>query len=283
MGLAQGIAQFLDGRGPAPANFVCGGIAFPAISVYLCRMLKILALLILTSFVAPMVSAVPENEFSLNDVLKRLAHDDFKERTAAQQDLREWGEERVEEGIKVFYGLYRTHEEPEVRLRCRELLKELVVSHVLSKEGEGYMGIMMQDQAVIRPGQPVRNAVLITRVMPGTPAESAKLQAGDLITGIDELRFDQQLARDAFGAYVRGKKPEETVTLHMLREGAPMKQKVVLMKRPPDLDRPFFQFGDEFVPQDQETLEENEFRDWLKKKVDEGKVVPEKAPDAPRN
>lgn len=180
----------------------------------------------------PWSSAAAETPISFDDALKRLGHDEFKERMAAQDELRQWAKERVQEGIQVFYRLYRTHEEPEVRLRCRELLKELVLL-TLAKEGEGYIGVRMLDQAVVRPNQPPVNAVRITQVMPGTPAERAKLQAGDLVTGIDDLKFGQRIATDAFGTYVRSKKPQETVTLHLLRQGEAIKQKVELMKRPP--------------------------------------------------
>lgn len=244
---------------------------------------KLVVFLALTFLVASLVSAVPEGEFSFDNALERLADDEFKERMAAQGELREWSRQRAEQGIRVFYGLYRTHEDPEVRLRCRELLKELVVSTILSKQGEGYIGVRMMDQALALPGKPVRNAVRITEVMPGTPAQRAKLQAGDLVTGIDDLEFGQRIATEAFGDYVRNKKPEETVTLHLLREGKPMDQKVGLMKRPPEADRLFFQLGEQYVPPDQAAVEEREFREWLKKQAEEDKAGAATKPAVPRN
>lgn len=228
--------------------------------------------------IAPVAVAAPDGGFSFEDELKRLGNDEFKERVAAQEELREWGRGRVEEGIGVFYGIFRTHDDPEVRLRCRELLKDLVVLS-LANEGEGYIGVQMQDQVIVKPGGAARNSVRITRVMPGTPGEEAKLQAEDLVTGIDDLDFGQDVATVAFGLYVRSKKPGEAVTLHLLRGGKQMNQKVELMKRPPfDEQRRFF-FGEEIVPPDPKEVEEQEFRDWLKRRMEAERAEPPGKPE----
>jgi len=246
-------------------------------------MIKGTVFLLLSLLIAPLVSAEPGKEFSFDDALKRLGHDQFKERVAAQAELREWGQARVEEAIGVFYKIFRSHEDPEIRLRCRELLKELVLLN-LAEEGEGYIGVKMMDQVIMKPGGQATSAVRITEVMPETPAEKFKLKVGDLVTGIDEVQFGRGVATVAFGQYVRSKKPEEVVTLHLLRNGEAMKQKVELMRRPPFLDEMMFlPFGQEFVPPDPKKIEEDKFREWLKKKAAEDAAATDPDPELPEN
>lgn len=214
--------------------------------------------------------AEPGDGFSVEDRIGRLGSDEFKARVAAQGELSDWGKNHLEEGIETFYRSYRTSDDPEIRVRCRELLKELVV---ISQEGEGkgYIGIMMQEDQILVPGGAgeVRSVVRITAVLQGTPAEKAKLKNGDLVTGIDELDLKAPGATVRFGAYVQTKKPKTAVTLHILREGKAMDREVELMRRPPIAERNFLLWGEELRPPSQKDAEEEQFKEWLEDRLAE--------------
>ena len=228
--------------------------------------IRTLLLCLLSSWVV----AAPGDGFSFEKSMGRLSHEEFKTREAAQGELLEWGKGRVVEGIETFYQAFRTHEDPEVRLRCRALVKELVILKQ-ADEGQGYIGIMMLEDQVIPPGGEMRRVVRITKVIDGTPGEKAGLLMGDLVTGIDKIEFGKEEAVTAFGDYVRSKKPKEKVTLKILRRGEAIEKRVELMRRPPMNERNLL-WGNDFIPPDQKTVEEEEFQRWLKKRAAEEKA-----------
>ncbi len=62
----------------------------------------------------------------------------------------------------------------------------------------------------------VTEGALITAVEPGTPAETAGLQVGDVVTAVDGEKVDpEHTLRDRLIAY----EPGDTVTLAVLRDG----------------------------------------------------------------
>ena len=112
--------------------------------------------LLLISLLPFVLGAQPAGDFSLEEELARLGHEEFKVRVAAQGELSQWGKEHLEEGLEVFYKNYRASDDPEIRARCRELLKELVVISQAG-EGEGYIGIMMQEDNICTEGDSLEN------------------------------------------------------------------------------------------------------------------------------
>lgn len=233
-------------------------------------MLKRIAPIILLMF-GPSLLAEPVAPFSADRAIEDLADPEFKNRNAAQEQLLAWGRKNVESGIERFYEAYRRHEDPEVRARSRDLLKTLVAGR-LSRDGEGYIGIMMREDDVPGQGGGFRKAIRITTVMENTPAEKAKLQVGDLVMGIDELELALEGSINTFGNYVRTKKPGNKVTLHVQRNDKALDVVVELMKRPP-IPQPQLQFLGEglIIPSEEET-EEQEFREWLEDRLAEEKA-----------
>ena len=204
-------------------------------------------------------------DFSVDAAIARRGKPDFKQRVAAQSELRDWGKEHLKEGIASFYGAYRTNDDPEVRARCRDLLKELVIVSQ-SGEGKGYIGIMMMEDRILLAGE-VRGVVRVTAVLEGTPAEKAKMKVGDLVTGIDELDLKEDGATLRFGAYAQTKSPQMKVTLHLLRGGKKMDLEMELMRRPPINEQNFLRWGEQLRPPSQKDVEEEEFKEWLKKRL----------------
>lgn len=251
--------------GSNSSHFSFRRIAFPALKVYGFPMTAArrggLAIAFLVAFSG---LAVAEGEGpSPDQLIGELADTEFKTRKRAQELLMEWGRNNLEAGIKKFYQTYQNSDDPEVRARSREVLRELVIFKQ-SGEGEGYLGIRMQAEELMLDGGELRPVVRITSVMPGTPAAKFELRPNDLIVGIDEVEVGGQDSLTAFGAYVQSRKPRTDVTLHLLRKGQPQDVVVNLMRRPPDLEqRTFLWGGQEYVPPAQEEVEEQEFKKWL--------------------
>jgi S1-C subfamily serine protease len=83
---------------------------------------------------------------------------------------------------------------------------------------------------------------LITEIMPGSPAETAGLQANDVVTAVNgEPVNEEWTLRDRLAAY----EPDDTVTLDVLRDGESQQIEVTLGQPQTAADMmPFFNFGD---------------------------------------
>ncbi len=194
--------------------------------------------------------------------LRRLNHEDFKERKAAQAALLEWGKGNTEEGIETLYDVFRTTEDPEVRVRSREVLRRLVIINQ-PLEGPGYLGVRMEDAQVKDAEGEFQPAVRITEVREGTAAETAKLKPDDLVVGVDEAVFNELRPIIGFAEYIKNKSAGDEITLHIRRGEETLHLKARLQRRPPQLDR-LTQWGTApLVLPTQAELDESYFRDWL--------------------
>ncbi len=97
---------------------------------------------------------------------------------------------------------------------------------------------ILQHGKVLRPylgivGQPVEGGHAISEVEPGTPADQAGLQAGDVITSVDGTRIDE---RNPFlNLLIFNHKPGDTVELGVFRNGRELTVSVTLGERPADI------------------------------------------------
>jgi serine protease Do len=72
---------------------------------------------------------------------------------------------------------------------------------------------------------------LIQEVIPGTPADEAGLEAGDIIVAIDSTPIDHHHALpDVIGQY----EPDDRITIHLWRENKKQSVRVKLAARPED-------------------------------------------------
>ena len=196
-------------------------------------------------------------------MIEALGHEDFKVRHAGQRELLAWGKKDLQGSIKALYGIYREADNPEVRLRSREVLKALVILKQ-PLPGQGYLGIQMEasrwkdEEGVMRP------AVLITEVRKGTAADLAQLKPDDLITGLDEVRFDDLAPTSRLADYIKSKGPGDKITLKVKRGKEHLELTASLRRRPAALDE-IVQWGVlPVLPQETE-MDEDYFQEWLKK------------------
>jgi serine protease Do len=92
----------------------------------------------------------------------------------------------------------------------------------------GFLGVAVQPEE----GE---KGLKVSSVVPGSPAEKAKLNVGDTIVALDGKNVD---SAEDFVAAMQGHKPGDKVELTVEREGWSRKMPIVLAERPADLDRP---------------------------------------------
>ncbi len=160
----------------------------------------------------------------------------------------------------------QTAADPEVRARCLAVLKELVTDDYF-KEGEGYIGIRMQDEFANFPGEAKQRAVIrVTQVVPDSAAEKAGVALNDLIGELDGKVWHEQPMSLSFGDKIRQQKPGTKVRIKVLRDGKAVDLAVILGRRPLIADTPFF--SDEEVDMEamERTAKDAFFRRWLDRK-----------------
>lgn len=89
----------------------------------------------------------------------------------------------------------------------------------------GFLGVELQDR---RDGG---SGALVSLVLDGSPADEAGLIIGDVVVDVDDTRVDGQLA---LIAAIRNRRPGDTVSVGVVRDGDPMRLSATLVQRPPD-------------------------------------------------
>lgn len=218
--------------------------------------------------------AVSLSPFSLQAVelpqvpLSTLKSLRFKEREKAQEDLLKWGRERPEQAKEEFFAQGQTAEDPEVRERCLEILRELVMDEY-AKEGEGFIGIAMRDDQKLLPGDPlVRSVIFVTLVQDGSPARRAGLQVNDIIVGLNGQGWHNIEASPGFREEILGTKPGTRVELQVIRNEIMLDVEVTLVRKPNlgGQNNLFFNPGVEEVEAIEKAAKEAYFRRWLKQR-----------------
>lgn len=192
-----------------------------------------------------------------------LGSAEFREREAAQSKLLAWSRRQPELAMTELFRQSQAAEDPEVRQRCLNVLRDLVIDEY-SREGEGFIGIVMKDEISDVPGDPKPCRVIrVTEVRMDTPARQAGIQLNDLIVGLNGQVWHAEDASLPFREKIRAMKPNTKVDLKILRDGGLVDCKVTLARRPVLADRPFFN-GQNFNPEaSEQAAKEAYFRRWL--------------------
>jgi membrane-associated protease RseP (regulator of RpoE activity) len=218
-------------------------------------------------FVALTGSLVSGSETpQLTELFGKLAADDFSVRRGAQEELVEWGKEDLEDRLKFFQEKQELEEDPEVRERCRAIVKELAMV-LLDNSRPGFIGIVMGGIGLGPGGKvDVPEGVQVAEVRKGTPAAEFGLKPGDLILKLDETVVSGFDATQKLQAYVGSKLAGDQVKIHVERNGESLVIPLTLMKRPRELDRRLqIPFNGRLSPSlTEEELREREFQKWLR-------------------
>lgn len=182
----------------------------------------------------PWVAAAAGDAGTPEAWVKMLESADFGEREQAGQKLRQWAEGKVEEARDLFLDQVLDHEDPEVRMRCRELLRESVVEEFRSR-GKGFVGIRMLEMQIEAGGG---FGIRIVEVQADTPAAKAGLLVGDVVVGMEGKRWEVPGAMEWFRDEVMARHPGDKIILTIKRGGQAdlLDVEVELALRPPDLE-----------------------------------------------
>ena len=189
--------------------------------------------------------------------LSNLGSRQFHEREVAQSELLQWARTHPESTTGEFLRQSREADDPEVRLRCHQILRVLVMDEY---EGEGYMGIGLQDEISTVPGElKPRGLIRVTMVQEGTPAERAGIRNGDLIAGVDGNLWPEELFRQK----ILMMRPNTKINLRIVRGGELVTLQLKLGRRPLSVGNGFFN-GPNVDPEAAErAAKEAYFRRWL--------------------
>jgi hypothetical protein len=198
--------------------------------------------------------------------LTALQSDEFRVREAAQAELLAWARQAPEQAKDALFGVSRTHGDPEVRERCLAVLRELVNDEYL-KDGEGFLGIRMQEEKALVPGEEnPRNVLRVIQVLQDSAAQAAEVKLNDLIAGLDDKVWREEAALMPFMNHVRQFKPGHRVMLRILRDGKMIDLPVKLGRRPPNADNPFLGQRKADVEAAERAAKDAYFRRWLERR-----------------
>lgn len=194
-------------------------------------------------------------------ILDGLAAERFAEREMAQEDLRQWAARTPGKAIDALLKKVREAEDPEIRSRCLDALKEIVLER--EYHADGFLGISMQEVEVKLPGGGPAKAIRVTRVIENSSAGQAGITEGTLIVGLGERMWKEGEMTMEFREQVKGTRPGTMLTLQLLENGAIVRKVVKLGGRPPQVGG----VQEEDPVRANEVAREEFFRKWLDKRT----------------
>ena len=202
----------------------------------------------------------------VGELVTLLGHARHRVRQAAEARLKELAAENTEEVENACYQAYAKDPDPEIHMRARNILLQIVPG-LGTSNGRGYVGVELHLHAYFDVKGDLRFAVRVNKVMPGTPASAAGLKEGDLVTGLDTLDLNNPDGDRRFMSYVAGKGPDKQIVLRLERDGKNVQQPLVLARRP-------ILFNNVRPSRDPEAV----FQDYLKRKAAEAQPAPAPSP-----
>lgn len=165
--------------------------------------------------------------------------------------------------MEALYRMSRSHADPEVRERCLAVLRELVNDEYL-KEGEGFLGIQMQEEKALVPGEEKpRSVIRVTHVVHKSAAQEAGVKRNDLIAGLNGKVWRDEAVQVPFMNEIRQFKPGNRVMLKILRDGKMINLEVKLGRRPLMADNPLLDRDQVDAEALENTAKEAYFRRWM--------------------
>lgn len=197
-------------------------------------------------------------------IMEKLAGDEFRQREQAQAELQKWADLNPAAAKDFLFHAMESAGDPEVRMRCRAVLKSQVI-HDYLKAGDGFMGLTMREAQIQVPGDAnVRFGVVITSLAARGPAHQAGLRFGDQIVAFNGEVWREAGANMKFSQLTRAAKPGTKVALQVVRAGQLLKLNVTLMRMPGMPISGVNDWNDLQRLDDQ--AKESFFSDWLNKR-----------------
>lgn len=176
------------------------------------------------------IPAVPE------ELIRGLLSDDFKEREKSERALLDWSQKDLSKSSREILKLSRTTDEPELRQRSLNVLKEISDLDYL-KEGKGFLGITMQPAtAKIPEVEEEVDAVRIVSIVRDGPAENFGLQVGDLIVSLNDKYFVEDDVLTEFSGAIGAMPPLAKVILGIKRGDDKLRKIEVILARHPGIN-----------------------------------------------
>lgn len=198
--------------------------------------------------------------------LADLKSEEFGKRETAQEELIAWARLEPAPAMDLLFEQSRVADDPEVRERCLAVLRELV-NDEYAKDGEGFIGIAMMDEELVLPeNAKPRGVIRVTNVIRESAAAKAGLQFNDLILGFDDHVWNEKMISLPFREQIRQLKPNSKITLKLLRDGKPMDVQLILGRRPPMPENPFFGQRVEDPAAAEQAAKDGYFRRWLERR-----------------
>ena len=230
----------------------------------MCQRLKSTVFGALGALSCSVVCGLEARELELpREAFSKLNSEVFQQRELAQADLLAWARTRPGEAMDALFRQSRMAGDPETRERCLSVLRELVNDEYL-REGEGYIGIRMQDELANVPGDAGhRAAIRVLQVVKDSAAEKAGLRMNDLIVGLGDQVWNEGGASLPFSGLIRQMKPNSKVSLKVLRDGKVVDVEVTLGRRPLIADSVFPDERGIDIEGIEKSAKEAYFRRWL--------------------
>jgi C-terminal processing protease CtpA/Prc len=154
-------------------------------------------------------------------VVKRLGAEKFAERQAAERELVQLAERGHEAVLRVCVAGYRQSTDPEVRLRLKSAMEQIVEKHLFGAP-RGFLGIQINNVFIGEGGQVIINgvqvparAIWVGNVVENSGAAKAGLQPNDIITAVNGEQWPD--GPTGFTRFIQAKKPGSVVKLTVLR------------------------------------------------------------------
>lgn len=147
---------------------------------------------------------------SLDVLIPQLGAHTWKLREAAQKRLRGLAREHPQPVQNRLLHALKTTPDPEVNLRTRDLLRELVLECEFPAQ-RGFLGVSMREKDL--NAGPGKAAIIVVNTVAKTVAEKNGIRAGDEIVKVDDHAVGPAFGMQKFSAYITSLGPNTPVTL----------------------------------------------------------------------
>jgi C-terminal processing protease CtpA/Prc len=175
----------------------------------------------------------PTTRLSAKEVaalVKDLGHRQWNVRERATESLAEGGPALLDQ----LQTAYKSHASPEIRLRIKRVVQQIVLSTELIENAGGFLGV--RQQFITRADDlriPEDHAgIRVIEVLPNTAAAAAGLTAGDIILAVDGQELSSRDNPDVFQRHISALKPGTKVRLTVMRDVIKLEFAATLGARP---------------------------------------------------